>query len=430
MHKHLFLGHLRSLLTVRSALAHKPALALEVGSIALFGLLAEVATILIWRRYWRKDAANMQGQSEISFEDYMLFATIGVETIQYCYLGPALPQWLYRADTYLAVVHWDLEKLLPTSAHLLLITVATSLSAVCVWLCLLVAAGLGLRCGLVQLGYLLLPLLGNVCFLPIVMSLLSLFQCGQAASSEDPGFADTYLLDDCYLRCWSGMHLKLTLPALLALALYVPSSVFLRPKWQEVQVSLHIPLSPAHLMIKSGYQLLVVSCSKALIHHNALAYSVVFSVLTAGYLGASVRWRPYGYGRANLWHWTSVACVLWYSVVVTVSVNVQMKEWVWLCLLGGGGGGLVAAAQLLQLLFFPSQLYRKQGISVVELLRFQFSRNPQAYSQVFNENGSARVFLRAPPNLAQRAIRSQQNSYLVPEAENYDDLSQRRLANT
>ena len=306
----------------------------------------------------------------------------------------------------------------------------TSLSAVCAWFCLIVAAGLGLHCGLVQLVYRLLPLLGNVCFLPIVMSLLSLFQCGQAASSEDPGFADTYLLDDCYVWCWSGMHLKLAIPALLALALYVPSAVFLRPTWQYMQESLHVPISPAHLMIKSGYQLLVVSCSKALIHHNALAYSVVFSVLTAGYLGASVRWRPYGYGRANLWHWTSVACVLWYSVVVTVSANVHTKEWVWLCLLGGGGGGLVAAAQLLQLLFFPSQLYRKQGISVVELLRFQFSRNPQAYSQVFNENGSARVFLRAPPNLAQRAIRSQQNSYLVPEAENYDDLSQRRLANT
>jgi len=316
-----------------------PAQVFEVACFVLFELLVIIIIGLIWHKYWRKNASALQGRIEISFEDYILFTVIGVEAVQYCYLGPVLPQWLIEADRFLVFVDWDLQRVFTMSRKLLVVGVAVSLGTVGVWICLLVAAGLRLRCGLVQLGYLLLPFLGNVCFLPIVMSLLSLFQCGQAAStSADPGFADTYLIGDCYMKCWSGVHLGLTIPALLALAVYVPSAVLLRPKWQEVQPTLHIPVSPAHLMIKSIYQLLIVSFSKILPHHNALAYSVV-----------------------------------------SLSANVHASDWLWVGLLTAGFALLLGAAEIFQFLFFPSQLYRKKGISIVDLFRFQFSKEPQAH---------------------------------------------------
>ena len=409
------------------------ALALELCCFAIFGLLAVLSTTLIWRKYWRKGAQTMQEPAEVSIEDYALFVTIGIEAVQYCYMGPAVPQWLVKADSYLRLVKWDLEKLLPTSSKLLLISVVSSLAAVCLWICLLTAAALRRRCGAIQLCYRLLPLLGNVCFLPIVTSLLSLFQCGQAASADpDPGLRDTYLLEDCYMSCWSEEHLKLTVPALLAFVIYVPSAVFLRPMWQETQETLHIPVSPAHLMVKSLYQLLTIVVNKALVHRSLLAYDIVFSALTAGYLSVSARCKPYGYGRANLWHFASLAFVLWYSVVVSLSSFLHTHELVWICLLSGGVIVLLTATQLLQVLFFPSKLYSKEGIPVVDLIRFQFSNRPQAFSRVFAMKGSEHIVLRTPNAPLRRSqssfahYRKRRSAYVIPGAGSFDAIHQRQ----
>jgi len=133
-----------------------PAQALEVVCFVLFELLAIIIIGLIWHKYWRKNASVLQGRIEISFEDYILFTVIGVEALQYCYLGPVLPQWLIEADRFLVFVDWDLQRVFTRSRKLLVVEVAISLGAVGVWLC----------------------------FFPIVMPLLSLFQCGQAASTS------------------------------------------------------------------------------------------------------------------------------------------------------------------------------------------------------------------------------------------------------
>ena len=358
-----------------------PAKALEAGSFMLFGLFGLLVTVLIWRKFWRRGALVMQGRAEISLEDYLLYAAIGVEGVQYCYLGPTLQEWCFEAQRFLVFVDWDLRRLFVHSRKLLIISVAISLGAVGLWISLLLAAALRLRCTLAQLGYYLLPQLGNVCFVPILASLLSLLQCGQAASAQDsPRLADTYVLEDCYLRCWGGLHLGLIIPGLLALVAYLPSAVYLRPKWQEVQQTLHIPVSPTHLMIKSVYQLLTVINHKELGYPCPLAHVIVFFLLTICYFSASILWPPYGYGRANLWHIVSLSCALWYSLIMSISTYVDTKELVWVSVLISGLGLIVAGALLLQCLCFPSQLYRKKGIAIVDLFRFQFSKEPQAHN--------------------------------------------------
>jgi len=357
-----------------------PAEVLEGGSITLLALLGLLSTAVIWRRCWQSGATAMHGRAEISLDDYLLFAAIGVEGVQYCFLGPALQQWSFEAQRFLVFVRWDLQRLFVYSHQLLMISVCASLGAVGLWAGLLLAAALGLKCTIAQWSYHLLPHLGNVSFVPIVFSLLSLMQCGQAATTQDtPGFTDTFLLEDCYLQCWEGCHLGLTIAGLLALATYVPSAVYLRPKWQEVQPTLHIPVSPAHLMVKSLYQLLIASSQRGLNHRNALAHSILFFILTTAYFAASVLRPAYGYGRANLWHLVSIWCVLWYSLVMMVSTYVSTAELVWAGLLIAGLGLVTAGAVLLQFFCLPPLLYRKKGISVVDLFRFQFSKEPQAH---------------------------------------------------
>lgn len=150
-------------------------------------------------------------------------------------------------------------------------------------------------------------------------------------------------------------------------------------------------------MTKSQYQLLTITVNKALAHYSPLAYSVVFLGLTAKYLSASVWWRPYGYSRANLWHFVSLFCVLWYALIATVSANVRCNDWVWLGLLAAGLGVLLAGAELLQIICLTSLLYRKKGISIVDLFRFQFSQEPQAHN-LFNRH-PAQPSLAAPADI-------------------------------
>jgi len=72
-----------------------------------------------------------------------------------------------------------------------------------------------------------------------------------------------------------------------------------------------------------------------------------------------------------------MACVLWNSVVV--SANVHTSDWLWVSLLTVGLALLLGAAGMFQFLFFSSQLYRKKEISVVDLFRFQFSKESSVH---------------------------------------------------
>jgi hypothetical protein len=73
-----------------------------------------------------------------------------------------------------------------------------------------------------------LPLFGNMGFLPMVYLLLEVFMCTKTYG-DDAG--DTFLRKDCYVDCWIGVHNLYALFAAICLTFYLPVSIYMRPKW-------------------------------------------------------------------------------------------------------------------------------------------------------------------------------------------------------
>jgi hypothetical protein len=130
------------------------------------------------------------------------------------------------APIYIAlfiVIHFDLKSRFPDSY---LISVAASFAMV------------------------LLPFFGNVIFMPYIGILLSVFICYET-SGDDLG--DSFLEKDCYENCWQDEHLLYAIFTGLALVLYEPLSVYMRPLWQELQHDLNIITSPHFIMTKTAF---------------------------------------------------------------------------------------------------------------------------------------------------------------------------------
>jgi hypothetical protein len=51
---------------------------------------------------------------------------------------------------------------------------------------------------------------------------------------------DSFLEKDCYEKCWQGDHALYLSFSALVLVLYEAVSVYMRPKWQEMQHDLNV----------------------------------------------------------------------------------------------------------------------------------------------------------------------------------------------
>ena len=361
-------------------------------SLTVLCLLSVSITLFIWRKWWNLQAEPLTSKAEISFEDYMLFASIGIEAFQYINLGPSLPKWVGIIKTISNSARVNLESFINLKNGVYWSVLHAIFGAVGAWLlfCVTIAANLDakVRClfpKIRDLGEKLLPLLGNVCFLPIISLLMDVFNCPEAADTGNGvDFTTTFLQQDCYQHCWVSPHIYYVVGAVVSLLLYLPLAVYLRPTWQDRQLYLHINTAPAYLMVKTIYQVSIIVMNKTIGEVFAILHSFLFLATTLAFFMFTVWRRPYGYSRANLWHYVSLVCVLWLSLLSTIeplTPNASVVMWVSLLFIGAG---LICIAGLIwQIWKLPSLLYTLKGIHVVDLFKFMLSRGNK-YSEIFS----------------------------------------------
>lgn len=78
---------------------------------------------------------------------------------------------------------------------------------------------------------LILPILGNMFYLPFISMFTSVFVCYETTGDDKD---DAFLAKDCYETCWEGDHMIYLGLAAFSLVVYVPVAVYMRPKWQEL----------------------------------------------------------------------------------------------------------------------------------------------------------------------------------------------------
>ena len=341
--------------------------------------MAIMCVVFIWVKVWRESGPMQTVRAEISFDDYFLFATIGIEAVQYSAMGASKQTW--KQFSYLAqLCSIQLQDLTDLRNGVFWLVLSTTFAVIMAWICLAAVLRFRVckrvRCverQLVSLADVLLPTMGDLCFVPVCSFLLSVFHCTQAAGRD--AISSTFLQADCYQRCWETPHLIFMCFTVLFFWVYVCLAVALRPVWQDMKSCLHILSFPSYYMTKSIYQLLIIAIKALGPSLPLIAHSVLFTTVTSCFFVSTVVARPYSYPRANLWHSVSLLCVLWLEALSLSSTYIHgatasLWQGVWLL-----GVGLMCVLGLIgQWLWLPSLLYTRAGIHVVDLFRFMFSR--------------------------------------------------------
>jgi hypothetical protein len=201
-------------------------------------LLTVVMTGFIWKRYWNKEVKELKGRHLATLNDMIIMAGVFIDFCQYLSFGPkfeSLNSAIWDLSKGLSI---DLSGLIEMSEGVFWIILNCVYSACFVWF---VVASLNLlridvryeRFSICQtFGYfseVLLPVLSNACFVPIVGILLDVHLCTESVGDS---YNDSFLDRDCHVWCWESEHVIYVTFAVVSFTLYVPLAVLTRPMWQ------------------------------------------------------------------------------------------------------------------------------------------------------------------------------------------------------
>ena len=378
----------------KQIVTYVPGMLVAYLSLVAISVVTIFLTGFIWKKWWNLRAEQLTMKAEITFDDYVLLGTIAVEMLQYGAMGPTFPSWAATLQMASDSFSVNLETMIRLKGGMFWNILRVTLAGVAAWMGLLMVVFFKLdvrykfcfsRLG--DLAEKALPILGNMCFLPIISILMSVFQCGQAVQhGTELDYTDAFLKQDCYQQCWTSPHLYYAIASVVGLFLYAPAAIMMRPTWQNMQPYLHVKTSPAYLMIKTMYQVAIIVMSKTLKAVHDLTHTILFLCVTGLFCAVTMKWRPYGYGRPNLWHSISLLSVVWLTLLSLLDILVgEAPPYVWLGLFLFGITSLCVFGVIWQILRLPALLYRSKGIHVMDLFRFMFSRGNK-YLYLFNRN--------------------------------------------
>jgi len=345
-----------------------------------------VTTWVIWRKWWRKEVPRLVKKEEISTSDVVVLGSLVIEFFQHLAMGPDTSQLIQSLPALTQSLTLDLQSFFSMSQGGFWLLLDFIFAMCAFWLFALLMLHYDLwRCTdricifptLKTLTDLLMPVMGSVCFLPIISVLLEVFLCDQATGRQ---LTDAVLTKDCYQHCWVFPHTLYVSLAVLSLVIYVPPAVFYRPLWQLLQSNLHVKNSPAYLMEKTVFQVTLIVLNKTLKRVWPLAHGIAFSAVILAFTGVSIRTSPYNYSRPNLWHCILLLGNLSLSVLYCLHETETIRRTTGVYILLGAWAVLVLAGLAVQCFRCPSLLYRKKGTDITLLFQFQLTNRVSASS--------------------------------------------------
>ncbi|CAG9319164.1 unnamed protein product [Blepharisma stoltei] len=358
------------------------------------GLVTVIITFFIWKKWWNIPIEELRDKQEISFQDFIVGVTIAIEFVQFCNMGPdfsIVEPFLFSVSDLFSM---NLESVLKLKNGVFWIIVDVVYGGIALWviLCLVVLYELDEKWKFLWifrllgwLGDILMPILGNLCFIPFVSICLDVFLCDQSIGDN---FTDSFLSVDCYYFCWKDTHLIYAIFSFFALLAYEPFAVFCRPLWQEFQPILHVKTLPLYLMVKTIVQIIIIVLSKTLQRAQSVAHGVVYVILMAGYAIFIFKMKPYNYARFSWWQGLSITGVVWLSFLsaIGLGVGIQGLSIPLLCSWLMGWIILVFLGLYIQFKKFPSMLITKSTRDTSTLFRFAFTFGNKSKSSLHSIN--------------------------------------------
>jgi hypothetical protein len=163
--------------------------------------------------------------------------------------------------------------------------------------------------------------------------------------------------------------------ASLALIVYLPLSIFLRPLWQELEPDVNIHTNSINYIGKGSIQVAVVVLNRTVkkVHQSLFGLVLILIFLLFSFI--LVRFKPYNYARANLWKLLSHVAICWVFLLASIYWYTKFAPYLWTALLIFGWVGLGVAGTLYQKKHYPSLLVSEKPLDISALVKFTFSKS-------------------------------------------------------
>ncbi|CAG9319672.1 unnamed protein product [Blepharisma stoltei] len=352
------------------------------------GLVTAIITFIIWKKWWNISIEELKEKKEISLQDIIVGATIAIEFFQFSSMGPDysfMSSFLYDLSNAMSL---SLGSILKLENGVFWIVVDGVYAGIVSWiiLCAVVLFRLDEKWQNIWIFRLLgtaadylMPILGNLCFIPFISICLDIFVCDQSIGNN---FTDSFLAKDCYYYCWKGEHLVYAILAFIALVAYEPLAVFCRPLWQELQSALHVKAVPLFLMVKTVVQTTLIVLNKTVKRSTDIGHGIVFIIIMTIYVIFIFRFKPYNYARYSWWQGLTLIGVIWLALLSTIELGLRDHTIATplLTVLIFGWAIIVLVGIYVQRKRYPSLLFKEKARDTSQLFKFAFTFGKQSQS--------------------------------------------------
>ncbi|CAG9331596.1 unnamed protein product [Blepharisma stoltei] len=317
---------------------------------------------------------------EIQFTDTVIMMTLIVETFQYIDIGP---KFEYDPVTeYLSsMCNADIANFFDIKSKVYWLVLNVVLGIACFWLLMCVIAVSNNETLIQHIFFLrwlyelkdyLMPLLGNMLFMPIINTLITVSKCSKSIGDD---LSQSYMDINCNEFCWKGTHLAYGIVCTFALMLCVPVSVIYRPLWTNLQDERNQNLrpQPEYLIVKSAAQVLFVTLNKVASLHDPISQGFVYLCSLILFTVYLIKKPPFNYERMSMWHVIALCCVSWSMLQTSLSFIVDGWDIGFMIVKVIGWGIIISCGVFLHAKKFPALLIRPPPPNIAMLFRFMLS---------------------------------------------------------
>lgn len=138
------------------------------------------------------------------------------------------------------------------------------------------------------------PFVGTIAFIPLLSTLLSVFQCEEASMGRE------FLQRDCQTWCWEGMHLTAAIFSSISIIFFLPLALWARPVWHKVRVNMKIKANANYLILSTATNFLL-TLNYTFLGRFPVLESSVYAIVSSLMLIFSYKRRPFNIEKVNMY---------------------------------------------------------------------------------------------------------------------------------
>ncbi|CAG9310181.1 unnamed protein product [Blepharisma stoltei] len=343
-----------------------------------FIFITIIESFYLWKIFW-KDIVIEKLTTPIHshFEDYIVMGIIVIDLFQFISQGPdisGLFPWLSWLSNY-SVIHFDSN--VSGDAYWDYLYLALIISCYCVASAFLLAFKTFKILNYARdLSMIMLPIIGNMMFVPMISIILSIFECDKGIG---PNVSDSFIKHDCATYCWGDKYLIWGVFSIISLIAYIPLSLYFRIYYENTNDYINIKAKPLFTIEKTIIQLLIVVLTKTSKPYDESLHGLFCIIILVLILFLCFKQSPYNYHRVNLWLTISYIAILWNYILSSLYWLARFDSPIlWLMLQFLVWCILVAVGITIQCKFFPSLLIADKVVDITMFFKFSMGNQISA----------------------------------------------------